>query len=59
MTHGNEEAGALQVEVGIHVHKRIAANLLFALFILLNGKLSNLWQIVGCVILREIRSATT
>ena len=47
------------MHVGIDVNERIATNLLTTVFILLNGKLSQLWQIVRGFILGEERHTAT
>ena len=54
MIKGNEEASTLQMHVGIDIDKRIVSDANRAGTILLNGKLTDLWQIVGSLIGCEV-----
>ena len=56
IVHHDEEACMLQVQVGIDVDEREIAQLLAAVGVLLNGKLVQLGQEVGRVILAEPRA---
>ena len=52
-----EEAGALQVHVGIDVDPRITPQLSAAVGILLDSKLGKLGQVVGRIVFSEPRNA--
>ena len=58
MAHHHEEAGVLQVEVGINVHQRIVAHL-SAVVAVLYTILSKSRTIVGCLVLGEVACVGT
>ena len=55
----NKETGTFEVHVSIDVNPGIATNLHAGVSILLDGKLVELGQIVGGIVLGEERDATT
>ena len=59
MTHGNEETGTLQLKVGIDVDKRITSQFNTTVWILLDGKLSDLRQVVRSIVFGEIGGTST